>query len=297
MKKIISVIMAVIMLFVMTMPASFAVDISARDSTNIECIDTTEEKGIFESIYDLICDYFVQMIEFIISIFEPKEEPDGNYYYIYFYTGQYYNGIFPATVGQEKIMSGEFVNIEIPIPEKYGYEFVGWEPKVPKVMPNNDVICVAQWEQLDGYSTIYVDIPEGAFMQDITWTMQEITQEVGTEVKMPKDPIMTNYAFEGWSPTIPSTMPEEDITVTAIWRKKTDVKITWKVRDEEEWEEIVHYYDYGEEISPIFIIDDWPVFVEDGVYYYFDGWDPELPDIATEDATYVAQYAPRSIQW
>lgn len=290
MKKFISVIMAVIMLLVMTMPA-FAVDISTRDSTNIEFIDTTEEKSKLESIFDSICDFFAQIIEFIMNIFKPEEKSDGNYYYIYFQTGQYYNGIFPDTVGEEKVMSGEHVDIEIPVPEKYGYKFVGWEPEVPKIMPTNDVVCVAQWEQLEGYSTIYIDIPEGAYMQDITWTKKELTQKVGTEVKMPRDPIMNNYAFEGWSPKIPSNMPEEDITVTAIWRKKTDVKVTWKVRDENgEWVEIVQYYDYGEEIDPIFIIDDWPSFTEDGVDYYFDTWLPELPETVTEDATYVANY-------
>ena len=291
MKKFISVFLAVIMSFVMFVPA-FSVDINTRDSTNIECINTTEVKSKLESLYDLIHEFFAKMIEFIMSLFEPKEEPDGNYYYIYFHTGQYYAGGFPVRVGEEKIMSGEPIDIEIPVPEKTGYKFVGWEPKVPKIMPNNDIICIAQWEQLEGYSTIYVDIPEDAHMQDITWLYLEVTQEVGTKVQMPRNPIRTNYAFEGWSPEIPSTMPEEDVTVTAVWRRKTDVKITWKVRNDDGWEEIVHYYDYGEELDPILIMSDWASYVEDGVPYYFRGWSPELSQIATENATYIAQYTP-----
>ena len=297
MKKFISVFLAVIMSFVMFVPA-FSVDINTRDSTNIECINTTEVKSKLESLYDLIHEFFAKMIEFIMSLFEPKEEPDGNYYYIYFHTGEYYQGGSPVKISEKEIMSGEPIDIEIPSPEKYGYKFIGWEPEIPKTMPNHDIIFVAQWEQLEGFSTIYVDLPDDAYIPEMAWIKGELTQEIGTEVKLPEAPIRTSYVFKGWSPDFPSTMPEENITITALWEKNTDIEINWMLRDEEgEWVKITHYYNYGDEISsPLFVTGPWPLFVKDGFEYYFNGWSPELQETATKNVTYVAQYTARPIK-
>lgn len=44
-----------------------------------------------------------------------------------------------------------------------------------------------------------------------------ITQEAGTPVTAPADPTRTGFIFKGWDKTIPSTMPAENITITAKW--------------------------------------------------------------------------------
>ncbi|MGN1094500.1 MAG: InlB B-repeat-containing protein [Candidatus Neoclostridium sp.] len=95
-----------------------------------------------------------------------------------------------------------------PNPEKEGYTFTGWEPALPEIMQDEDVIVVAQWT-LNEYEIV--------FDSDGGTPVATIKQGYGTGVTAPDDPEKTGYEFAGWQPALPETMPLNGMTVKAQW--------------------------------------------------------------------------------
>ena len=93
-------------------------------------------------------------------------------------------------------------------PTKEGYTFAGWDKDIPETMPAEDITIKAQWT-VNQY-TITFDTDGGT-------TIAPITADYGTEITAPARPTRSGYAFKGWDPIIPSTMPAYDLTVTAQW--------------------------------------------------------------------------------
>ena len=93
-------------------------------------------------------------------------------------------------------------------PVKEGYSFDGWEPEIPETMPAQDLTVTAKWT-VNEY-TITFDTDGGS-------EIDPITQDFGTEITSPEDPVKEGYTFNGWEPEIPETMPAQDLTVTAKW--------------------------------------------------------------------------------
>ena len=75
-------------------------------------------------------------------------------------------------------------------------------------MPATDKTLLAHWD-INQY-TITFDTAGGN-------TINPITQDYGTAITAPADPTKTGYTFSAWDTPIPSTMPAEDMTITAIW--------------------------------------------------------------------------------
>ena len=99
-----------------------------------------------------------------------------------------------------------------------GYTFKGWYDN--EGLTGDPVTAIgntetgnkeywAKWE-INQY-TITVKPENGK--ADIT-----ITQDYGTPITAPADPTREGYTFIGWGREIPTTMPAEDMTVTAQWK-------------------------------------------------------------------------------
>ena len=93
-------------------------------------------------------------------------------------------------------------------PTKTGYTFAGWNQAVPTTIPAENVTLTAQWT-INQY-TITFDSNGGS-------TVPSITQDYASAVTAPAVPTKTGYTFAGWTPAVPSTIPAENMTLTAQW--------------------------------------------------------------------------------
>ena len=94
-------------------------------------------------------------------------------------------------------------------PTREGYTFIGWDKAIPSTMPAENMIITANWK-VNQY-TITFDSNGGS-------EIAPITQDYGTAITAPANPTREGYTFIGWDKAIPSTMPAEDLTITAQWR-------------------------------------------------------------------------------
>ena len=101
---------------------------------------------------------------------------------------------------------------EVTAPTKTGYTFAGWDKQIPTTMPAEDMTITASWT-INQY-TITFDTAGGT-------AITPITQDYGTAVTAPVAPTKTGYTFADWTPAIPTTMPAENLTITATWTENT----------------------------------------------------------------------------
>lgn len=115
---------------------------------------------------------------------------------------------------------------------------------------------------------------------------KKITQDYGTDVTAPADPSKTGYTFAGWvdedgnKVTFPTTMPAEDVTLTATWTIN-QYTITFNNEDGSEYDTITQ--DYGTAVTA-------PA-DPTKTGYTFKSWDKEIPiTMPAEDMTITAQW-------
>ena len=94
-------------------------------------------------------------------------------------------------------------------PTREGYTFIGWDREIPETMPAENITLKARWE-INQY-TITFDTAGGS-------EIAPITQDYGTQITTPEAPTREGYTFIGWDREIPTTMPAENMTVTAQWK-------------------------------------------------------------------------------
>ena len=124
----------------------------------------------------------------------------------------------PENGGQDIVIKQDYgTAITAPAnPTKTGYTFAGWDKTIPTTMPAEDMTITAQW-QVNQYTITFK--PENGG-QDIV-----IKQDYGTAITAPANPTKTGYTFAGWDKTIPTTMPAEDMTITAQWTENRVIVI------------------------------------------------------------------------
>ena len=101
-------------------------------------------------------------------------------------------------------------------PPRTGYTFAGWDREIPTTMPAEDMTITARWT-VNQYTITFK--PENGG-QDIV-----IKQDYGTAITAPANPTKTGYTFAGWDKTIPSTMPDGDMAITARWTENRVIVI------------------------------------------------------------------------
>ncbi len=142
-------------------------------------------------------------------------------------------------------------------PTRKGYTFIGWDKAIPATMPAENVTITAKWK-VNSY-TITFDTVGGS-------EIAPITQDYGTAITAPANPTREGYTFMGWDKAIPTTMPAENMTVTAQWEVNQHT-ITFDTAGGSEIAPITQ--DYGTNITA-------PAApTREG--YTFMGWDREIP--------------------
>ena len=127
-------------------------------------------------------------------------------------------------------------NITAPAnPTRKGYTFKGWDKEIPETMPAENMTVKAQWE-INQYAITF-DTNGGS-------EIAPITQDYGTAITAPADPTREGYTFIGWDKAIPTTMPAENITVTAQW--KDSEKPTGEIKiNENSWKAFLNNITFG----------------------------------------------------
>ena len=156
-------------------------------------------------------------------------------------------------------------------PLKVGHSFTGWDPEVPELVPDSDVVFTAQFAPNKYLATFVVD---GEILKSDSVLFN-------TAITKPDDPVKTGYTFTGWDPVVPEVISASDMTFTAQFTVNK-YNVTF-IADGETLKS--EKQDYG----TLIVAPEVPN--KEG--YSFAGWDPQLAEGATvpdSAVTYVAVY-------
>lgn len=165
---------------------------------------------------------------------------------------------------------GEVI-VPAPMPSKEGYTFTGWSIEEPATMPAENLVLTAQFEAIEYTLTYYYD--DGTVYVTQTYNF-------GDEITALAGPEKTGYTFTGWAPSVPATMPNSNVSVTAQYSVSQ-----WVLTYFDENGSVITAitYNYGAIIEPIASPS------KEG--YTFNGWIPALPQTMPDnDYDVTAQY-------
>jgi len=110
-------------------------------------------------------------------------------------------------VGGKKVTQDCGSSLSAPTVTRTGYTFVGWSPSVPSAVPAENATYTAQW-QINQY-TMTFDANGGV-------GGKTIVLDYGSPLSAPAV-TREGHTFNGWSPSVPSTVPAGNATYTAQW--------------------------------------------------------------------------------
>ena len=181
-----------------------------------------------------------------------------------------YGGTFTLifVVDGVTVQSGD-VDYNTPItaptsPEKEGYDFIGWKDQNGKdfneyngKMPAKNVTFTATWKAQQ--FTVTFVLNNGS--PDLVYT-----QDYGSPVVAPEDPVKKGHTFLGWTPELATTVPTHNLTYEATYQINT-YNVIYMVYGEE-WARDQYVYDTPIEIRQYVgtILDDFRGWQSDAVY-------------------------------
>ena len=161
-----------------------------------------------------------------------------------------------------------------------GWTFAGWEPEVAKTVTGN-VTYTAKWTQNE-YTVTYVPGDHGTFDSQSYNKKHYGDKTPAFDGETTGEP---GWTFAGWTPDVAETVTG-DATYTAKWTQN-EYTVTYVPGEHGAFE--TQSYDkkhYGDK-TPAF---DGETTGKPG--WTFDGWEPEVAETVTGDATYTAKFVP-----
>lgn len=95
-------------------------------------------------------------------------------------------------------------------PELKYYDFAGWSPEVPEMMPETDSEFTAMWTLSDTTRTVEYYADGVLYWYDYRCKGEKVTSPEMVPTKV-------GYTFADWSPEITETMPDENLRYDATW--------------------------------------------------------------------------------
>ena len=152
-------------------------------------------------------------------------------------------------------------------------------------MPAADVTVSATFEP-NSYVLTYMDGEE---------VLASETYEFGAAVTPIEDPVKEGYAFMGWEPEVPATMPDSDVTVYAQWQAIVveNFTIAVNVSDETPWGTVTGGGTFAYGAADTLVATPFE-------NYVFAGWSDNSIDnprviTVTQDSTITAYFIPEEI--
>jgi len=208
---------------------------------------------------------------FLVSC-EEEKEPEVEYYNVT------YN--IDGIETKEEVLKGSTISLP-KTPLKKGYEFTGWFNEntyfdfVNEVV-NSDITLTAKWTKKQYTLTIQCNNGKAEIVKDFYYE-DEIKFEGLDNLTR------TGYTFDGWSEEFPKTMPANDLTIYANW-KRNSYHLTIKYENGND--DVVLSFLYGQEIQ---IDYDYLKCSKEG--YSFKDWSIELPEtMPANDIEMVASW-------